>query len=43
MKALQFSKTGDLAALNLVELPLPVPGADEVLVQVRAAGLNPAM
>ena len=42
MKALQFSKTGDLAALNLVELPLPVPGADEVLVQVRAAGLNPS-
>ena len=42
MKALQFSKTGDLAALNLVELPLPVPGANEVLVQVRAAGLNPS-
>jgi len=42
MKALQFDKTGDLAALCYVEVPTPVPGADEVLVQIKAAGLNPS-
>lgn len=42
MKALQFSRTGDLAALEVVELPTPVPAADEVLVQIKAAGLNPS-
>ncbi|WP_415757244.1 quinone oxidoreductase family protein [Pseudomonas sp. LT1P18] len=42
MKALQFDKTGDLSALRYVEVPTPVPGADEVLVQIKAAGLNPS-
>ncbi|HEX8592742.1 MAG TPA: zinc-binding alcohol dehydrogenase family protein [Pseudomonas sp.] len=42
MKALQFSRTGDLAALQYVELPMPVAGADEVLIQIKAAGLNPS-
>lgn len=42
MKALQFSRTGDLAALQYVELPKPVAGQDEVLIQVKAAGLNPS-
>ncbi|RAU48769.1 MULTISPECIES: zinc-binding alcohol dehydrogenase family protein [unclassified Pseudomonas] len=42
MKALQFSRTGDLAALEVVELPTPVPAEGEVLVQVKAAGLNPS-
>jgi NADPH:quinone reductase-like Zn-dependent oxidoreductase len=42
MKALQFSRTGDLAALELVELPTPVPAQGEVLVQIKAAGLNPS-
>lgn len=42
MKALQFDKTGDLSALRYVEVPAPVPGADEVLVQIKAAGLNPS-
>jgi len=42
MKALQFSRTGDLAALQYVELPKPIPGPDEVLIQVKAAGLNPS-
>src|SRR5258707_10285602 len=40
MKALRFEKTGDLAHLSLVEAPLPDPGAGEVLVRVKAAGLN---
>ena len=42
MKALQFDNTGDLAALRYVEVPTPVPGTDEVLVQIKAAGLNPS-
>lgn len=42
MQALQFDRTGDLAALAFTELPDPVPAADEVLVEVRAAGLNPS-
>lgn len=42
MKALQFDKTGDLSSLRFVEVPTPVPGANEVLVQIKAAGLNPS-
>jgi NADPH2:quinone reductase len=42
MKALQFSATGNLAALNYVDVATPVPAAGEVLVQVKAAGLNPS-
>lgn len=42
MNALQFSKTGDLAALQYVDVAQPVPAQDEVLVQVKAAGLNPS-
>jgi NADPH2:quinone reductase len=42
MNALQFSRTGDLAALEYVELPTPVPAPGEVLVQIKAAGLNPS-
>ncbi|MFW0754913.1 quinone oxidoreductase family protein [Pseudomonas sp. H11T01] len=42
MKALQFSTTGDLAALQYVDVPMPVAGAGEVLVQIKAAGLNPS-
>lgn len=42
MKALRFDRTGDLAALKLVEMPAPPPTADEVRVEIRAAGLNPS-
>ncbi|KAF1071266.1 MAG: 2-deoxy-scyllo-inosamine dehydrogenase [Pseudomonas citronellolis] len=42
MQALQFDRTGDLAALKQVNLPDPVPATGEVLVEVRAAGLNPS-
>ena len=42
MKALQFDRTGDLAALIVTEIADPVPAADEVLVEVHAAGLNPS-
>ncbi len=42
MKALQFSATGDLASLRFVDVATPVPAAGEVLVQIKAAGLNPS-
>lgn len=42
MKALQFSATGDLAALAYVDVATPVLAAGEVLVQIKAAGLNPS-
>jgi NADPH:quinone reductase len=40
VKALRFERTGDLSCLQLVELPMPRAGSDEVLVRVRAAGIN---
>ncbi|OGA02419.1 MAG: oxidoreductase [Betaproteobacteria bacterium RIFCSPLOWO2_02_FULL_64_12] len=40
MKALRFDKTGDLKYLELVESSMPKPGEGEVLVKVKAAGLN---
>ncbi|MBV4487581.1 zinc-binding alcohol dehydrogenase family protein [Pseudomonas sp. SWRI153] len=42
MKALQFDQTGDLSSLRFVDVPTPMPGADDVLVQIKAAGLNPS-
>ena len=42
MNALQFSATGDLSSLRFVDVATPVPAAGEVLVQVKAAGLNPS-
>jgi NADPH2:quinone reductase len=40
MKALRFESTGDLANLTLAEMPTPTPRDREVLVRVKAAGLN---
>ena len=42
MQALQLTATGSLDALQLRDLPKPVPKANEVLVEVRAAGVNPS-
>jgi NADPH:quinone reductase-like Zn-dependent oxidoreductase len=42
MLALRFERTGDLSALELVDLPAPEPGPGEVVVRVVAAGLNPS-
>jgi NADPH2:quinone reductase len=42
MKALLFDHTGDLAALRLADQPTPPLLPGEVLVRVRAAGLNPS-
>ena len=42
MQALSFDKKGDLSALALIQRPIPIPGEGEVLVEVKAAGLNPS-
>jgi NADPH:quinone reductase len=42
MRALRFEKTGSLEVLTVQELPVPKPGAGEVLVQVKAAAVNPS-
>jgi NADPH:quinone reductase-like Zn-dependent oxidoreductase len=40
MKALRFARTGDLSHLALADEPRPAPDGGEILVRVRAAGLN---
>ena len=42
MKAIIISSYGDPEVLTVTELPDPVPAADEVLIAVRAFGLNHA-
>ena len=39
-KAVQFDSYGGIDVLELRDAPRPVPGAGEVLVEVRAAGIN---
>ncbi len=41
MKAVRFDEYGDEDVLKVVDVPRPVPGPGQVLVQVRAAGINP--
>lgn len=40
MKAIRISRTGGPDALEQVELPMPAPGAGEVLVKAEAIGVN---
>lgn len=40
MRAIQFSHTGGPEVLELVDLPLPTPGAGEVRIRLRHAGVN---
>ncbi len=40
MNAVQITQYGGDEVLELVELPIPTPGPDDVLVKIRAAGLN---
>lgn len=40
MKAVQFDRYGDVDVLYLADRPVPAPGTDEVIVDVRAAGIN---
>jgi len=42
MHALRFEKTGSLDALGIQDIPVPKPVAGEVLVQVKAAAVNPS-
>jgi NADPH:quinone reductase-like Zn-dependent oxidoreductase len=41
VKAVRFAEYGDEDVLSVVTVPMPVPAAGQVLVQVRAAGINP--
>ena len=41
MKAVKFEKYGDLDVLQVEEMPRPVPPAGQVLIKVKAAGINP--
>ena len=40
MRAMRVTKTGDPSVLQLQDIPQPKPGAGEVLVRLRAAGVN---
>jgi NADPH:quinone reductase-like Zn-dependent oxidoreductase len=42
MKAVQFDDYGDVDVLEIRDVALPKPEADQVLVSVRAAGINPS-
>lgn len=42
MRALRFDKTGSLDDLKVADVAQPVPGEGEVLVQVKAAAVNPS-
>jgi len=42
MKAVQFHSFGGPEVLRLDDVPDPVPGPDDVIIQVKAAGVNPA-
>lgn len=41
MQAVRFDRYGDRDVYYLADLPMPVPGPGQVLVEVRAAGINP--
>ena len=40
-KAVQFDSYGGIDVLEVRDVPKPVPGAGEVLVEVKAVGINP--
>jgi len=41
-RAVQFDSYGGIDVLEVRDVPRPIPGAGEVLVEVRAAGINPS-
>lgn len=41
MKAVRFDDYGDVDVLKVEDVPVPDPGPGQVLVRVRAAGINP--
>ena len=42
MRALKFYQTGSLDNLRIEEVPMPIPAAGELLLQVKAAAINPS-
>ena len=40
-RAVRFDRYGGIEVLEVVEVPAPVPGPGELLVRVKAAGINP--
>ncbi|QMU77164.1 NADP-dependent oxidoreductase [Streptacidiphilus sp. PB12-B1b] len=40
-QAVRFDQYGDRSVLYIADIPMPQPAAGEVLVEVRAAGINP--
>jgi NADPH:quinone reductase-like Zn-dependent oxidoreductase len=41
MKAVRFDEYGAVDVLKVVDVPTPAPGPGQVLIQVKAAGINP--
>ena len=41
MKAVRFDRYGGVEVLKVMDVPRPAPGTGQVLVQVKAAGINP--
>lgn len=41
MKAVRFGEYGGIDVLKVLDVPQPVPGPGQVLVRVKAAGINP--
>jgi NADPH:quinone reductase-like Zn-dependent oxidoreductase len=41
MKAVRFDEYGPVEVLKVIDVPVPAPGPGQVLVQVKAAGINP--
>jgi NADPH:quinone reductase-like Zn-dependent oxidoreductase len=41
VKAVRFDEYGEVDVLKVVDIPKPAPGPGQVLVQVKAAGINP--
>ena len=42
MRAIAIDAYGGSERLQLMDLPIPQIGSDDVLIRVRAAGVNPA-
>lgn len=42
MQALRFERTGDPSVLSFQELPVPVPGPGQILVEIHEAAINPS-
>ncbi|MEH6917521.1 alcohol dehydrogenase, partial [Priestia megaterium] len=40
MKAVQVTGYGDVSKLSLVEIPIPEPKENEVLIKVKACAIN---